>query len=61
MRMVFTSFRFLRRGTGKEGRGHVKEAQEKYGFGIHLQIILPELWIASAPLILRMLSIQIQA
>ena len=42
MRMVFTSIRFLRRGTGKEGRGHVKEAQEKYEFGIHLQIILPK-------------------
>ena len=61
MRMVFISIRFLRRGTGKKGRGHVKEAQEKYEFGIHLQTILPKLWIASAPLIRNMFSIQIQA
>ena len=59
MRMVFISIRFLRRGTGKKGRGHVKEAQEKYEFGIHLQTILPKLRIAS--LILSMFSIQIQA
>ena len=61
MRIVFTSIRFLRRGIGKEGGGHVKEAQEKYEFGIHLHTILPKLWNATAPLILSMFSIQIQA